>query len=134
MIKRLAHVCIHTENLEKSRSFYCDILGMEHWFDFQRDGSHFGFYLKAGNQSFIEFFKGEPGNPGNIHHLALEVDDLGEILEKLSTNGIPATERKLGADQSWQAWIEDPNGVRIELHQYTPESSQVTRNPCIVDW
>lgn len=134
MIKRLAHACIHTRDLTKTETFYCGGLGMERWFDFERDGELFGFYLKAGDLSFIEVFKGEPGGPGNIHHVALEVDDLEAVLETLSRNGIEATTPKRGADHSWQAWIEDPNGIRIELHQYTPESSQQTRRTCVVDW
>jgi hypothetical protein len=27
-------------------------------------------------------------------------------------------------DHSWQAWITDPDGNKIELHDYTPESWQ----------
>jgi predicted enzyme related to lactoylglutathione lyase len=30
----------------------------------------------------------------------------------------------LGSDGSWQAWLADPDGNRIELHMYTPESKQ----------
>ena len=30
----------------------------------------------------------------------------------------------MGGDNSWQAWTCDPDGNRIELHQYTPESKQ----------
>jgi hypothetical protein len=34
-------------------------------------------------------------------------------------------EVKMGSDHSWQAWLADPDGNRIELHAYTPESNQV---------
>jgi hypothetical protein len=34
-------------------------------------------------------------------------------------------EVSLGSDQSWQAWLADPDGNRIELHAYTPESKQL---------
>ncbi len=30
----------------------------------------------------------------------------------------------MGSDHSWQAWLSDPDGNRVELHQYTPESWQ----------
>jgi len=30
----------------------------------------------------------------------------------------------LGSDNSYQCWLDDPDGNRIELHQYTPESRQ----------
>jgi hypothetical protein len=48
-------------------------------------------------------------------------------------NGYETTEKKLGSDQSWQIWTTDPNGVRIEFHQYTADSSQRTHNNCILD-
>jgi hypothetical protein len=56
------------------------------------------------------------------------------LIAHLRKLGIAVGDKKLGADQSWQAWLEDPNGIRIELHQYTPDSSQLTRRTCVVDW
>ncbi|OGV68596.1 MAG: hypothetical protein A3K19_11515 [Lentisphaerae bacterium RIFOXYB12_FULL_65_16] len=44
------------------------------------------------------------------------------------------TDKKLGADQSWQFWVTDPGGVRIEFHQHTENSSQRTGKDCIVTW
>ena len=134
MIKQLAHICIRSIDLAATEKFYCDGLGMERHFEFERNGQLFGFYLKAGTSTFIEVFQGETGETGNINHVALEVDDMDATLERLSKHGIPFSEKKLGADQSWQSWLEDPNGVRIELHQYTEQSSQLTGRKCIVDW
>jgi lactoylglutathione lyase len=31
----------------------------------------------------------------------------------------------LGGDQSYQAWLADPDGNRIELHQFTDKSLQI---------
>ena len=36
---------------------------------------------------------------------------------------------KLGGDGAWQAWITDPSGVRIELMQYSEDSSQFSGPP-----
>lgn len=134
MIKQLAHICLHSEDLEKTADFYCRGLGMERFFDFERKGELFGYYLKAGNNTFIEVFHGNPGKVGNINHLALEVEDMDSLIAHLNQLGIPVGEKKLGADQSWQAWLEDPSGVRIELHEYTAGSSQLTGRKCVVDW
>jgi catechol 2,3-dioxygenase-like lactoylglutathione lyase family enzyme len=134
MIKRLAHICLHSEDLQKTEAFYCQALGMERYFDFEKDGELFGFYLKAGSGTFIEVFKGSPGSVGNINHLALEVEDIDAVIDRLNANGVAVTEKKFGPDNSWQAWLEDPSGVRIELHQYTPQSSQLKRNTVQVDW
>ena len=42
----------------------------------------------------------------------------------LRGRGVEVSDPKLGSDQSWQAWITDPDGNRIELHDYTAESWQ----------
>ncbi len=39
----------------------------------------------------------------------------------------------MGADRSRQMWTQDPDGVRIEFHQYTPGSCQLTGAPCVLD-
>ena len=134
MIKRLAHVCIHTSNLQETARFYCDALGMERYFDFEKEGNLFGYYLDVGDNTYIEVFQGDPGEVGNIHHLALEVDDIDSVISRVRENGFEIGDKSLGADDSWQAWMEDPNGVKIELHQYTPKSCQIIRRTCIVNW
>lgn len=134
MIKQLAHICIHTQSLEKTRHFYSEILGMALGFDFQRQDQLFGFYLKCGANTFIEVFQGDPGEVGNINHLALEVHSMDDVIAKLKENDIEVTDKKLGADQSYQAWATDPNGVRIEFHEYTEQSMQVVGGTCQVNW
>jgi hypothetical protein len=37
---------------------------------------------------------------------------------------VQVTNVSLGSDKSWQAWLSDPDGNKIELHQYTAESKQ----------
>ena len=134
MIKQLAHICIHSEDLEETERFYCDVLGLERGFDFIKNESLFGFYIKLGNSSFIEVFKGDPGKVGNINHLAIETNDIDQVITKLRFNGFDATDKKLGGDHTWQAWTEDPSGIRIEFHQYTDQSMQFNGGICEVDW
>ena len=62
------------------------------------------------------------------------ISDMDALLERVRKHGFSHTDKKPGADQSWQAWLEDPDGVRIELHEYTPNSSQLTGKTCVVNW
>lgn len=39
-------------------------------------------------------------------------------------SGVEVGDITFGSDQSWQAWLKDPDGNNIELHGYTPESKQ----------
>ncbi|TJV51374.1 MAG: VOC family protein, partial [Mesorhizobium sp.] len=56
-VKQLAHVCIFADDLEVTRSFYRDVLGMDTQFNFLRDGKILGFYLNCGSRSHIEVFQ-----------------------------------------------------------------------------
>ena len=134
MIKRLAHICIHTRDLNATETFYCEALGLEKGFVFEKDGAPFGFYVKLGGKSFIEVFKGDPAEVGNINHVAIETDNMDRVISRLREHGFEATEKKFGGDNTWQAWTTDPSGVRIEFQQYTNQSMQFTGGVCKVDW
>jgi lactoylglutathione lyase/glyoxylase I family protein len=135
MIKQLAHVCIGAIDLAASEHFYCDVLGLTKKFRFIRGGKEFGFYLDAGNNNYIEVFAQDAPSDNErpiIKHFCLQVDDIDEAIRSISAAEVAVTEKQLGSDQSWQAWITDPSGVRIELHQYTDESTQLTGQDCII--
>ena len=134
MIKQLAHLCIHSSDFAATERFYFKALGLERGFTFEKEGQLFGFYIQLGNQTFIEVFQGESGQPGNINHLALEVDDIDAVIASLREHDFEVGEKSLGPDHSWQAWTNDPNGVRIEFHQYTDRSMQVHGGVCPVNW
>lgn len=128
MITGIAHICFTVSDLEKSIAFYQDQLGFKHAFDFVRDtGERHGCYLHMGGRNFIELFQGELGERAegqSYRHICLEVDDIDLTVRALLARGVECSEPKLGKDQSWQAWITDPDGNRIELHAYTPDSWQ----------
>ena len=127
MIRRIAHICITAADLDNSRKFYCNVLGMKKVFDFVKDGTVSGFYLDAGDRTFIEVFRGAPSTEeGKIRHLCLETGNIDAVADALRQSGFPVTDKKKGADGSWQIWSADPDGVRIEFHQYTEKSSQLT--------
>ena len=133
MIKGIAHVCIGATDLAATERFYCSGLGFRKVFDFIRAGEILGFYLEVAERSYIEVFRQAeilPVAKGPIRHVCFEVSDIDEVGRLLKAQGYDVTEKKLGADQSWQTWTTDPSGVRIEFHQYSPKSSQVTGRNC----
>lgn len=136
MIKQLAHINIGSYDLKASENFYCNILGLEKTFEFIKDGELFGFYAAAGNTTFVEVFLEEEraARTHLLHHICLEVENLEAAIAEIRSKGWQISDKKLGGDNSWQAWIEDPSGVQIELMQYTEGSSQFTGKPCLVDW
>ena len=128
MIKGLAHVCFIVSDLERSVAFYRDRLGFRPAFEFLNDrGERFGQYLHVGDRTFLELFKGEvrpPAEGQSYRHFCLEVDDLAATAADLRSRGVEVTEIKAGSDHSLQAWLADPDGNRIELHEYTARSKQ----------
>ncbi len=128
MITALAHLCFVVRDLEAAEAFYREGLGLRPAFDFINDaGERFGVYFHIGGRSFLELFRGQPAltdAQGSYAHFCLEVDDLPATVAELRAKGIEVTEPTLGSDHSWQAWLQDPDGNRIELHCYTPESKQ----------
>ncbi len=59
-------------------------------------------------------------------HLCLEVEDIQAAYDAVIANGIiPDTEISMGADFTWQFWMTDPDGNRLEMHQYTEKSMQL---------
>ena len=128
MITGLAHAAFVVSDLEASVAFYCEKLGLTEAFAFLReDGSKSGVYIHVGARTFLEFFQGELAGSAEgqaYRHLCLEVDDIHATVKTLRDRGVEVTDVKTGGDRALQAWTSDPDGLRIELHQYTPESKQ----------
>jgi len=128
LISGLAHVCFTVSDLERSLDFYCRTLGLRPAFEFVRpDGTKYGQYIHVGGRTFIEIFQGELGEPTDgqsFRHICLEVADIGTTVARLRERGVEVSDVKMGTDRSLQAWLTDPDGNRIELHGYTPESKQ----------
>jgi lactoylglutathione lyase/glyoxylase I family protein len=135
MIKGFAHVCLAAGDLAAAERFYCSGLGLKKAFDFIRGGKAIGFYLELPNRSYIEIFQRDEidaNAKSPIIHFCLEVENLDPVSQRLTENGYEVTKKALGADQSWQMWTTDPSGVKIEFHQYTERSSQITHANCIL--
>jgi catechol 2,3-dioxygenase-like lactoylglutathione lyase family enzyme len=124
----LAHVCFVVKDLEASIAFYKDRLGLTPAFDFiDEEGRRFGIYLHVGGRTFVELFQGDlaaRAEQQSYQHFCLEVDDFEQTVAELRARGVDVSDVKVGMDHSWQAWVVDPDGNRIELHGYTEESWQ----------
>ena len=128
MITGIAHACFVVRNLDAALEFYQRQLGLTHAFDFKNEqGVRTGVYLLLGRRTFIELFQGAHGDASDApsyKHICLEVDDIQATVKTLRKNAVQVTDPILGKDQSFQAWMTDPDGNRIELHQYTATSWQ----------
>ena len=146
MIKSLGHICLRTHQLPVMVAFYRDVLGLTVKFGLKHDdGTEFGYYMAAGNTTFVEIFDHadahrrskspkplepleEPRDPwlSRYNHFCLQVEGLDAYVAGLASRGVEVTGRKTGNDHSRQAWIKDPDGNQIELQEYTAQSRQLT--------
>lgn len=136
-VNAVAHVCIKTANLKLTEDFYLGVLGMEKVFNFTRKGSVIGFYMKAAGETFVEVFAvGEARNEANpvLSHICLLTDDIKAMRQRVVDHGFVPGEVIMGSDNSWQFWMCDPNGMAIEFHEYTANSSQFTGQDVEATW
>ena len=136
LIKQFAHICLGTTDLKKSEHFYCTALGLKKKLRFLRDGEEFGFYLDVDSNTFVEVFEQtalESSERHPLKHFCFQVADIEKVIIALRDHGYEVTDKLLGPDHSWQCWVSDPHGARIEMHQYTAESCQVTGHDCVIN-
>ena len=110
---------------------------MDTRFNFLRDGRIFGFYLDCGGRSHVEVFEKSEARyseANQINHFCLEVEDIDAALVHIRSKGVEITPKKLACDDTYQAWISDPNGVKIELFEYTDKSAQFAGRDRVADW
>ncbi|MDC1123313.1 VOC family protein [Nitrospinaceae bacterium] len=121
MIKKYLHTRFRVSDIDKSISFYQDVLGME---VIEQKNSPRGsklVFLKFPDMdcelelcSFPD--SGSVHVPEDLVHLAFEVDDLEACIEKLNAAGVPITEGPLETSNGTKfIFTEDPDKYEIEL-------------------
>ena len=131
MITGIAHSAITVKDMEASLKFYTEALGFQKVFEIPepKTGAPWIVYLNVSKGQFVElFYNGTEDNPWHseligFNHLCFQVDDIHASAQQVKDAGYTLdTEPKEGVDFNWQAWVTDPNGVRIELMQIDPRS------------
>jgi len=120
MVKKLLHTRYRVSDLEKTISFYKDVLGLE---EVRRQTSGRGsqlVFLKAPDSDVeIEICKFDESGPvvvgPDLTHLAFEVDDLDEFGKKAAAKGYPLSDGPHSTGSGRIAFIDAPEGYEIEL-------------------
>jgi lactoylglutathione lyase len=123
MIKRLLHTRYRVQDLEKTVSFYKDVLGLQ---ETRRHtsgrGSQLVFFKAPGSEEEIELCKFDESGPvvvgPDLTHLAFEVDDIAEFAKHSAAKGYPLSDGPhKNSDGGAIAFIDAPEGYEIELIQ-----------------
>jgi lactoylglutathione lyase len=123
MVKKLLHTRYRVTDLEKTVSFYKNVLGLEvvtrHT---SGRGSQLVFFKAPGSEEQIEICKYDASGPvtvgPDLTHLAFEVDDLEAFAKHSAALGYPLSD---GPHKSSSggiiAFVDAPEGYEIELIQ-----------------
>jgi catechol 2,3-dioxygenase-like lactoylglutathione lyase family enzyme len=131
-INGLGHVAIKVTDLDRSLDYYVNKLGFPEMLRLKKDdGSVWLVYLRITDEQYLEVFPGAendraPGWDANgMNHMCLTVDDIDAVLAQIDAMGLKLLlPLKTAIDGNRQAWLEDPDGNRIELMEMAPDSLQ----------
>jgi catechol 2,3-dioxygenase-like lactoylglutathione lyase family enzyme len=121
----LEHALVLTDDLEATRAFYCDVLGFEAGKRPQLAFPGYWLYLDGvaclhvAERAAYEAHAEEVGlrrAKGSIDHLAFAASDHEALAARLEAAGVAAVRNDVPAAGFRQLFVEDPNGVRIELN------------------
>ncbi|MBL6945474.1 MAG: VOC family protein [Rhodospirillales bacterium] len=117
-LDRLDHISVNPADLNKSIAFYTDVLGLE---DGPRPPFSFpGAWIYCGGQPVVHLIGGRAGEPGigtgSIDHFAFHGTDMPAFTQRLRDHNIAFDERDLPGRGIRQVFMEDPDGVTIEVN------------------
>lgn len=107
------HVSINVSDVDAALAFYTDVLGCS----VRSDRPDFGFggaWLDVGGQQ-VHLIEGEPPKAVG-QHFAVQVADMEKAIAELRGRGITVSDA-MAVGRNLQAFLEDPSGNAIELHQ-----------------
>ena len=148
-INKLDHVSIATDQLEDTKKFYCDLLGLMVGHRPKLKSS--GYWLYSGDEAIIHLVETGSnsdqeiafsddrktarslGNPeitdlsetGMDDHIAMTVEESASLVNFMKENKIAYWDRLLAERELYQVFVRDPNGVIIELNDYKPELEKI---------
>jgi catechol 2,3-dioxygenase-like lactoylglutathione lyase family enzyme len=111
----LDHVALNVPDVPAAVEFYTKVLGLVQ--NFERPDFGFpGAWLDVGGQQvhLIEL----PAPPNMGQHFALLYDDITAVVNELRAHGLEVTDPVPSGSHRRQAFVSDPWGNGIELHQH----------------
>ena len=116
----LDHFNIRTRKLADTVRFYEDILGLQNG-----DRPKFGFpgaWMYSEGKAVVHLVDISPTDEhqkpdsGVVHHVAFASRDFAGMKQRLQSKGMEFDTRQVPGGDLWQIFVNDPNGVMIELN------------------
>ena len=120
---RLNHVGIYAKDYDESMRFYTKTLGLREAFTIKdKDGKPTLSYLQVSRDTFIEVAPATAERPAGLSHIGIWPEDLNATIQLLRSRGVKVDDPRTGATKTSITNAIDPNGIRLELLDFLPDS------------
>jgi lactoylglutathione lyase len=128
-VTKLLHTRMRVSDMERTISFYTDVLGLE---VLERKvsprGSHLAFLKVPNSEELIELTSFPPSGPVKVQedlvHLAFQVESLDDTIASLNAKGVKVTDGPTTSSSGSRfIFIDAPDGYEIELIERPPGPS-----------
>ena len=124
----LQHYTIEPSDLERTKNFYCDVLGLENG---DRPPLDFpGYWLYSGGVATVHLLgprkpregivargtKKKFKDTGRFDHIAFAATDIAGVRKKLKARKVKFREQVIPRTGGQQIFLYDPDGVGVELN------------------
>ncbi len=122
---QLNHVGVAVNDMDESLAFYTETMGFEEAFRVTNNEGQVGLaYLRVSETTFLELNPANENRPAGLTHFGIQVEGMESVKAMYEARGASPTETRRGSTQAILSNITDPQGVRIELSEYPPDSLQ----------
>jgi len=120
----LNHFGLYVKDIDESTKFYTENMGFRKAFTFTDGAGHPVVYLQIDHNTFLEMTPADKDHPAGFSHAGILADDVKSTVAALQEKGLKVEDVHSGGTKALISNTLDPNGVRLELLSYPPESLQ----------
>ena len=119
------HVAIAVEDFDEAFAFYTQKMGFREAFTVRdANGRPTLAYVQVNRNTFVELQQANANRRPGLNHFGLHVEKLRATAATLKERGVTVEEPRSRPDDSSVANATDPNGIRIEMFEFGPQSPQ----------
>jgi len=119
---RLNHVGVFAKDYDESFRFYTQTMGFREAFTIKdKDGKPTLSYLQISKDTFLELAPAGT-RPVGLSHVGIWPYNLTDTVAALRAKGVKVDDPRTGATKTTITNAIDPNGVRLELLDFLPDS------------
>jgi catechol 2,3-dioxygenase-like lactoylglutathione lyase family enzyme len=126
-ITHMQHYMVLSKDLEKTRAFYCEVLGLRTGprppFDFE------GLWIYVGDVAAVHVASqtsyeqsgrveqaGKRHGSGSVDHIAFAANDYDALITSFHKHGVQYRATQVPASDLRQLFVFDPDGIQIEIN------------------